>query len=362
MLIRSSPLLHLQSHLPLLHTSLLRSTSSFFVATRHISSSAPFRSAANQFSPFSSIKKQSIKMDPQTPTSTVATPTTPACSSPTAHLYLTRPGLELSEMDEKQLEYMKKDLCILVNRLDQPIGSATKVECHENTAIRAGKALHRAFSVFLFNAEGKLLLQRRAGVKVTFPKRWTNTCCSHPLYGTQEAQEEGHLGVKLAAIRKLEDELGLTGIKPEELKFLTRVHYCAMSDGRWGEHEIDHLMFLQLNQEVLTKKRTVVNPVTNLEEEETYLATPAMNYNEVMEVAYVSPDELRAHFVTAKTNPEHLTPWFQMISEQLLFNWWENGQLEKTLKAGGLGPEEEAKIRVLTLGDKPDTFIPEATP
>jgi isopentenyl-diphosphate delta-isomerase len=43
--------------------------------------------------------------------------------------------------------------------------------------------LHRAFSVFLFNSENKLLLQQRAASKITFPKVWTNTCCSHPLYG-----------------------------------------------------------------------------------------------------------------------------------------------------------------------------------
>lgn len=265
-----------------------------------------------------------------TPSPTAATAATPA--------YVSRPGVEVSQMDDKQADYMKKDLCILVNRRDESIGSATKQDCHQNTVIRAGRALHRAFSVFLFNSRGELLLQRRAAEKPTFPQRWTNTCCSHPLYGTPEADEVDHMGVKRAAIRKLEDELGITGVEADELKFLTRVHYCAMSDGKWGEHEIDHLMFLQKDVEF------VANP------------------NEVCEVKYVTPDQLRADFAIAATNPEHLTPWFQMIAEQLLFGWWENGRLAEVMAAGTLGPEEEAKIRELTLADKPDTFIPVETP
>ena len=259
-------------------------------------------------------------------------------SSPTAHAYVTRPGVEVSQMDDKQAEYMKKDLCILVNRKDESVGSATKQDCHLNTVIRAGRGLHRAFSVFLFNSKGEMLLQRRALEKPTFPGRWTNTCCSHPLFGTEEADEVNHVGVKKAAIRKLEDELGIKGVEVDELKFLTRVHYCAMSDGKWGEHEIDHLMFLQKDLDF------------------------AANPNEVCEAKYVTPDQLRKEFEVARDNAEHLTPWFQMIAEQLLFNWWEHGALAKVMADGGIGPEEEAKIRELTLPDKPDTFIPKDTP
>ena len=54
--------------------------------------------------------------------------------------------------------------------------------------------LHRAFSVFLFNSEGKLLLQKRSDTKITFPGYWTNTCCSHPLSTEEELPEEGQLG------------------------------------------------------------------------------------------------------------------------------------------------------------------------
>lgn len=54
--------------------------------------------------------------------------------------------------------------------------------------------LHRAFSVFLFNSENKLLLQQRATEKITFPDMWTNTCCSHPLNTASELIEEDQLG------------------------------------------------------------------------------------------------------------------------------------------------------------------------
>lgn len=102
--------------------------------------------------------------------------------------------------------------------------------------------LHRAFSVFLFNDKNELLLQQRASEKITFPDMWTNTCCSHPLNVSTETGvtlEEAVRGVKNAARRKLEHELG---IKPEQVpfedfKFLTRIHYKAPSDGKWGEHE-----------------------------------------------------------------------------------------------------------------------------
>jgi isopentenyl-diphosphate delta-isomerase type 1 len=79
-------------------------------------------------------------------------------------------------------------------------------------------ALHRAFSVFLFNEEGKLLLQKRASEKITFPDCWTNTCCSHPLTRPDEIITENQLGVKNAATRKLEQELGITEVWPAKAR------------------------------------------------------------------------------------------------------------------------------------------------
>ena len=101
--------------------------------------------------------------------------------------------------------------------------------------------LHRAFSAFVFRpSDGKLLLQQRASEKITFPDMWTNTCCSHPLDDFEEEKiEKDQLGVKIAASRKLEHELGIPRQQTpiDEFQYLTRIHYLAPSDGPWGEHE-----------------------------------------------------------------------------------------------------------------------------
>lgn len=102
--------------------------------------------------------------------------------------------------------------------------------------------LHRAFSVFLFNDKNELLLQQRASEKITFPDMWTNTCCSHPLMIPGETGSnltECIEGVKRAAQRKLDHELGIKKeqVPIEKFHFLTRIHYKAPSDGKWGEHE-----------------------------------------------------------------------------------------------------------------------------
>lgn len=102
--------------------------------------------------------------------------------------------------------------------------------------------LHRAFSVFLFNDKNELLLQQRASEKITFPDMWTNTCCSHPLAVSGETGSnlpDAIEGAKRAAQRKLEHELGIKKeqVPIEKFRFLTRIHYKAPSDGKWGEHE-----------------------------------------------------------------------------------------------------------------------------
>ena len=102
--------------------------------------------------------------------------------------------------------------------------------------------LHRAFSVFLFNDKNELLLQQRASEKITFPDMWTNTCCSHPLGipgETGSTLPDAIAGVKNAAQRKLDHELGIPKeqVPLEKFRFLTRIHYKAPSDGKWGEHE-----------------------------------------------------------------------------------------------------------------------------
>lgn len=167
-------------------------------------------------------------------------------------------GDALEGHDEEQIRLMD-EVCIVTDEDDMPIGTASKKLCtrrpprcgrrktnsspagHLMTNIDKG-LLHRAFSVFLFNAKNELLLQQRASEKITFPDMWTNTCCSHPLSVSTETGSnlpDSITGVKNAARRKLDHELG---IKPEQVPFddfhfLTRIHYKAPSDGKWGEHE-----------------------------------------------------------------------------------------------------------------------------
>jgi isopentenyl-diphosphate delta-isomerase len=178
--------------------------------------------------------------------------------------------------------------------------------------------LHRAFSVFLFNSRGELMLQQRAKCKITFPLRWTNTCCSHPLYGTNEVEEAEARGVKRAAIRKLEHELGIKNeLKEEDLIWLTKIHYGAESDGEWGEHEIDWILFVQKD------------------------VKHELNLNEVESIEYVTINRLKEMFQEQKQGKLLLTPWFHLIAEKLLFGWWE--KLDQIMKERGLG-EEQKKI------------------
>lgn len=124
---------------------------------------------------------------------------------------------------------------------EQPILTTGVLKGHLMENIDRG-LLHRAFSVFLFDSNNRLLLQQRAAEKITFPNLWTNTCCSHPLGipgETGTGLEAAVLGVKRAAQRKLYHELGIKAeqVPLDKFDFLTRIHYKAPSDGKWGEHE-----------------------------------------------------------------------------------------------------------------------------
>jgi isopentenyl-diphosphate delta-isomerase len=107
-----------------------------------------------------------------------------------------------------------------------PIGSATVDEAH-----RAPGQLHRAFSVFLRDPDGRVLLQQRAAVKTRFPLRWANTCCGHPLPGEP---------VPVAAARRLVEEVGAGGVALTEVG---RYSYYAEdpASGR-VEYEYDHVL------------------------------------------------------------------------------------------------------------------------
>ena len=115
-----------------------------------------------------------------------------------------------------------EDEVILVDESDREIGTAPKLRAHEEGA------LHRAFSVFLFNSRDELLLQRRADDKYHSGGLWSNTCCSHPRPG-EETDD--------AAVRRLEEEMGLAVPLQQVFAFTYRE---AFADGLW-EHEFDHV-------------------------------------------------------------------------------------------------------------------------
>lgn len=211
--------------------------------------------------------------------------------------------------DEEQIRLME-ELCIVLDYNDIPVGAGTKKLCHLMSNINEG-LLHRAFSVFLFNDDGKLLLQQRADEKITFPNMWTNTCCSHPLcvkselgHGDINLLSTAIEGAKTAAQRKLFHELGIPAkdCPIEAFNFLTRIHYKSASGGeesKWGEHEIDYILILKTKNDI----------------------TLDANYNEVRDVKWVSQDQLKEMF-----NDDNLvfTPWFKLICETFLFQWWNN--------------------------------------
>ncbi|KAI4342874.1 hypothetical protein MLD38_027440 [Melastoma candidum] len=225
-------------------------------------------------------------------------------------------------MDAVQRRLMFEDECILVDENDRVVGHDTKYNCHLMEKIESENLLHRAFSVFLFNSKYELLLQQRSATKVTFPLVWTNTCCSHPLFRDTELIEENALGVRNAAQRKLLDELGIPAddVPVDQFTVLGRMLYKAPSDGKWGEHELDYLLFIV--------RDVSVHP----------------NPDEVADVKYVDREELKELLRKADAGEEglNLSPWFRLVVDNFLFKWWD------LVEKGNLKEAADAKIHKLT--------------
>jgi isopentenyl-diphosphate delta-isomerase len=114
----------------------------------------------------------------------------------------------------------------LVDAEGNPIGACTVAEAHTSPGM-----LHRAFSVLLFDEDGRVLMQQRALTKSRFAGRWTNTCCSHPAPGEDVIE---------AAHRRLDEELGL---RVDRLREVGRFVYRAADPaGDAVEHEFDHVL------------------------------------------------------------------------------------------------------------------------
>lgn len=149
---------------------------------------------------------------------------------------------------------------------------------------------------------------------------WTNTCCSHPLDTPSETGVELEAaihGACRAAQRKLNQELGIPTeqVPPEIFHFLTRIHYKAPSNGPWGEHESKSKSlggrFIVSNSPIPVDYILFAQAEVDLD----------VNPNEVKDTRYVTPDQLRAMFREPALT---FTPWFRLICESMLFEWWEN--------------------------------------
>ncbi|MDP3352358.1 MAG: isopentenyl-diphosphate Delta-isomerase [Flavobacteriaceae bacterium] len=159
---------------------------------------------------------------------------------------------------------MAEELVILVNELDEQIGLMPKIEAHKKGV------LHRAFSVFIFNKAGELMLQQRAASKYHSPLLWTNTCCSH--------QRDGERNIE-AGKRRLQEEMGFVC----ELREVTSFIYNVQLENGLTEHELDHIMIGYYDD----------NPEINKDEVESY---KWMTLEDVKNDIFINPDQYTAWF------------------------------------------------------------------
>jgi isopentenyl-diphosphate delta-isomerase len=159
------------------------------------------------------------------------------------------------------------DHVVLVDSEDREIGYLGKADAHRDRG-----TLHRAFSLFVFNPAGKLLVQRRSEEKRLWPGHWSNTCCSHPRPG--EVMDS-------AIHRRLYEEFGLTA----DLEFLFKFEYQAQYDKSGAEHE---LCWVYAGYSA---------------------GRPRPNRHEIAGWRYVTPQALQLEMMCL---PHTFTPWFRL--------------------------------------------------
>jgi len=165
---------------------------------------------------------------------------------------------------------MQEEQVILVNEQDEQIGLMPKLEAHQKGV------LHRAFSVFVFNQNDELMLQKRALHKYHSPGLWTNTCCSH--------QRDGESNLEAGA-RRLQEEMGFVTPLQESVSFI----YKAPFDNGLTEHEYDHVLIGYYDQ------------------------VPVINPEEVADWKWMPLDEVKTDI---EEHPEQYTAWFKIIFDK----------------------------------------------
>jgi len=171
---------------------------------------------------------------------------------------------------------MQNEEVILVDKDDHPVGTMEKMEAHLKAR------LHRAFSVFIFNRKGEMLLQQRAPNKYHSAGLWTNACCSHPRPGED---------TKEAAVRRLKEELGFTTSLEKSFDFTYRSEF----ENGLTEFEFDHVFVGVYDEDIHPNKE------------------------EVSDYCFQSPEEIRAGL---QTHPGKYTSWFHLafplVSEKMI--------------------------------------------
>jgi isopentenyl-diphosphate delta-isomerase len=174
-------------------------------------------------------------------------------------------------------ESREDHLVELVQADGTAIGTTTVSEAHQPPG-----QLHRAFSVFLMDPTGRVLLQQRAAIKTRFPLRWANTCCGHPLPAESLAD---------AAARRLVEEVGVGGVALKEVG----VYSYYAEDPATGrvEYEYDHVLVGELPAD----RKILPDPT------------------EVAAVRWVTPEELREGLTS---DARSYAPWLPGVTQRLL--------------------------------------------
>ena len=173
---------------------------------------------------------------------------------------------------ELTLEEKNKDLLILVDESDKALGFKSKSECHEGNG-----TLHRAFSVFIFNPLGQLLIQKRSSNKELWDLHWSNSCCSHPKKNEQ---------MELAVKRRLKEELGIEC----PVHYLYKFTYHAKYKNLGSEHELCHVYVGLFDGEIKA------------------------NPEEIDDWKFIKPDDLQERIRNSKKD---YTPWMKIEWEML---------------------------------------------
>jgi len=176
-------------------------------------------------------------------------------------------------MNSNEIVSFDDEMLIVVDENDHITDYRSKAECHQGNGI-----LHRAFSIFIFDNSGQVLMQKRSDQKLLWPLFWSNSCCSHPRKGES---------VGTATHRRLEEELGFD----TELNYLYTFQYQANFKNIGSENELCAVYIGKSD------------------------ATVKVNNNEIAEWRYIHTDLLSEE---VNKNPDNFTPWFKMEWTRLM--------------------------------------------